>query len=221
MEHRFFSKNEEEQKRLLWKTGLALLVTSIAILAISYFTGFYFLVFLIPVVILIAAPFIDLPMGKKSGKFIYYSPLFITEEERNNRVIVHGGTLFDYVYTIKPEMQKRKRTEFVLYGYIKGLINFISEHENQNKDNLKIRGTSYIINRRTARRFGLQPVQKDFIQIVLLLFNYIPITLSYSFLKQKFLLPKMSDVQTYEGTLSEIAAHKEELIQLKNRLKPH
>lgn len=221
MEHRFFSKNEEEQKRLLWKTGLALLVTSIAILAISYFTGFYFLVFLIPVVILIAAPFIDLPMGKKSGKFIYYSPLFITEEERNNRVIVHGGTLFDYVYTIKPEMQKRKRTEFVLYGYIKGLINFISEHENQNKDNLKIRGTSYIINRRTARRFGLQPVQKDFIQIVLLLFNYIPITLSYSFLKQKFQLPKMSDVQTYEGTLSEIAAHKEELIQLKNRLKPH
>jgi len=221
VEHRFFSKNEEEQKRLLWKTGLALLVTSIAILAISYFTGFYFLVFLIPVVILIAAPFIDLPMGKKSGKFIYYSPLFITEEERNNRVIVHGGTLFDYVYTIKPEMQKRKRTEFVLYGYIKGLINFISEHENQNKDNLKIRGTSYIINRRTARRFGLQPVQKDFIQIVLLLFNYIPITLSYSFLKQKFQLPKMSDVQTYEGTLSEIAAHKEELIQLKNRLKPH
>ena len=221
MKHRFFSKNEEEQKRLLWKTGLALLVTSIAILAISYFTGFYFLVFLIPVVILIAAPFIDLPMGKKSGKFIYYSPLFITEEERNNRVIVHGGTLFDYVYTIKPEMQKRKRTEFVLYGYIKGLINFISEHENQNKDNLKIRGTSYIINRRTARRFGLQPVQKDFIQIVLLLFNYIPITLSYSFLKQKFQLPKMSDVQTYEGTLSEIAAHKEELIQLKNRLKPH
>jgi hypothetical protein len=220
VEHRFFSKNEEEQKRLLWKTGAVLFVTSIAILAISYFTGLYILVFLIPVVILIAAPFIDLPMGKKSGKFIYYSPLFITEEERNNKVTVHGGTLFDYVYTIKPEMQKRERTQFVLYGYISGLINFITEFEGQDKDNLKIRGTSYIINRRTASRFGLQPVQKDLGQVVLLLLNYIPITLSYSFLKQKLQLPKISDVQTFEGTLSEIAAHKEELFRLKHRLKP-
>ncbi len=220
MEHRFFSKNEEEQKRLLWKTGAVLFVTSIAILAISYFTGLYILVFLIPVVILIAAPFIDLPMGKKSGKFIYYSPLFITEEERNNKVTVHGGTLFDYVYTIKPEMQKRERTQFVLYGYISGLINFITEFEGQGKDNLKIRGTSYIINRRTASRFGLQPVQKDLGQVVLLLLNYIPITLSYSFLKQKLQLPKISDVQTFEGKLSEIAAHKEELFRLKHRLKP-
>ncbi|MDZ7756451.1 hypothetical protein [Rhodohalobacter sp.] len=220
MEHRFYQKNESEQKRILQKTGAVLFVMSIIILAISYLTDFYLLIFLIPVFILIAAPFIDLPMGKKSGKFIYYSPLFITEEERNNKVTVHGGTLFDYVYTIKPDMQGRERTQFVLYGYISGLVNFVSVHENQNKDNLKVRGTSYIINRRTARRFGLQPVQKDFLQILLLLFNYIPITISYSFLKQKLQFPKMSDVQTYEGTLSEIAAHKEELIRLKNRLKP-
>lgn len=220
MEHRFFQKNESEQRRLLWKTGAGLFAMSIAILAISYLTDFYLLIFMIPIMILIAAPFIDLPMGKKSGKFIYYSPLFITEEERNNRVTVHGGTLFDYVYTINPEMQGRERTRFVLYGYIAGLLNFISIHEDQDKDNLKIRGTSYIINRRTASRFGLQPVQKDFFQILLLLFNYIPISLSYSYLKQKLQLPKISDVQTYEGTLSEIAAHKEELVRLKHRLKP-
>lgn len=220
MEHRFFQKNESEQRRLLLKTGAGLFAVTIAILAISYLTGFYILVFLIPIVILIAAPFIDLPMGKKSGKFIYYSPLFITEKVRNNRVTVHGGTLFDYIYTINPAMQGRERTRFVLYGYISGLLNFISVHEDQDDDDLKIRGTSYIINRRTAKRFGLQPVRKDFFQILLLLFNYIPITLSYSFLKQKLQLPKISDVQTYEGTLSEMAAHKEELVRLKHRLKP-
>ncbi|MDZ7693685.1 MAG: hypothetical protein U5K69_21630 [Balneolaceae bacterium] len=169
---------------------------------------------------LIAAPFIDLPMGKKSGKFIYYSPLFITEKEKNNQVTVHGGTLFDYLFTISPNIKGRERTRFVLYGYISGLINFISQHENQDKDHLKVRGTSYIINPRTAARFGLQPVQKDFLQVLILLFNYIPITISYSFLKQELRFPKISDVQTYEGTFSEIAAHKEELVRLKNRLKP-
>lgn len=220
MKHQFYQKSESEQKKTLWKIGVGLFLICSVVLTISYLTGSYFLIFLIPIIILIAAPFIDLPMGRKSGKFIYYSPLFITEAERDNQVTVHGGTLFDYLFTISPEMHGRERTQFVLYGYISGLINFISQHEKKNKDNLKVRGTSYIINPRTASRFGLQPVQKDFLQVMILLFNYIPITLSYSFLKQKLQFPKISDVQTYEGTFSELAAHKEELIRLKQRLKP-
>jgi hypothetical protein len=220
MKHRFYQKSEFEQRRFLWKTGIFLFVFCSAIFIISYLTALYFLIFLIPVVILVTAPFIDLPVGKKNGKFIYYSPLFITEQERNNQVTVHGGTLFDYLYTISPDMQGHERTQLVLYGYISGLINFISELENQNKDKLKVRGTSYIINRRTASRFGFKPVQKDFLQVMILLLNYIPITLSYSFLKQKLQFPNISDVQTYEGTFSEIVVHKEELLRLKQRLKP-
>ncbi|MEX0660272.1 MAG: hypothetical protein WD381_05830 [Balneolaceae bacterium] len=220
MKHRFYEKNESDQKRVLWKIGALLFALCSAILAIIYLTGLFFLIFLIPVLILITAPFLDLPMGKKSGKFIYYSPLFITEKERNNRVTIHGGTLFDYLYTIPPEMQGRERTQCVLYGYVSGLINFISQHENQNKDNLNVRGTSYIINRRTATRFGFKPVKKDFLQVLILLFNYIPITLSTSFLKQKLQFPKISDVQTYEATFSKIEANKKELIRLKDRLKP-
>ena len=220
MNHQFYQKTESEQRKFLWKTGAFLSLICSVVLVTAYLSGFYLLIFLLPIVILIAAPFIDLPMGEKSGKFIYYSPLFIIEKEKNNQITVHGGTLFDYFFTVNPDMNGRERTQFVLYGYVSGLINFISQHENQDKDNLKVRGTSYIINTRTATRFGFHPVQKDFLQVLILIFNYIPITISYSFLKQKLRFPKISDVQTYESTFSEIAEHKDELIRLKHRLKP-
>lgn len=220
MTHKFFQKSESEQKKLLLFAGLILLLVCGSIAVIAYLSGFYVLGGLIPVFLLIAAPFFDLPAGRKKGSFIYYSPFFITEPKKDGTVIFHGGTLFDYVYTIRPELRGNARTKFVLYGYILGLIRFISEHEDQENSNLKVRGTSYIITRRTASRFGLKPVQKDFLQMVVLFFNYIPITLSNSFLKQKLSFPKFSNIQTFEGTFDQLCARKGELLRLKRQLKP-
>lgn len=219
MTHKFYQKSDSGQRRFLWKFGSLLFLVCSLILVIAYLSGFYFLGFLIPLFFLIAAPFLDLPMGRKSGKFIYYSPLFITEPEKDNKIIVHGGTLFDYLYTITPDLTGRERTKFVLYGYLLGLIKLISEYENQDKKNLRIRGTSYIINEKTAKRFGLHPVQTDFLQYLILLFNYIPITISNSFIKRKLHFPKISEIKTYEAEISEVSRHKEKLIQLKNQLK--
>lgn len=220
MKHTFYQKSDSEQRRILWKFGTLLFLICSLILVIAFLSGFYLLGFLIPVAILIAAPFLDLPMGRKNGKFIYYSPLFITEPERDRKIIVHGGTLFDYLYTISPDLNGPERTKFVLYGYLLGLINLISEYENQDEKDFQIRGTSYIINEKTAKRFGLQPVQTDFLQYLILLFNYIPITISNFFIKRKLHFPKFSDIKTYQGELSELARHKEKLIELKNKLKP-
>lgn len=104
MTHKFYQKTEREQSSILWMTIGALIITCGIILLISMVTGFYLLLILLPVLMLIAAPFVDLPMGKKAGKFIYHSPLFIAEKERDNKIVVHGGTLFDYIHTIHPEM---------------------------------------------------------------------------------------------------------------------
>jgi len=220
MTHKFYQKSDSEQNSFLWKFGALLFFVCSLIIVLAYLSNLYILGVLIPVVILIAAPFIDLPMGRKSGKFIYYSPLFITEPERNNRVVIHGGTLFDYLYTITPDLKGNERIKYVLYGYIIGLIKFIEEHENRNKDSLLVRGTSYIINQRTAARFGLKPVQTDLLQLFILLFNYIPITISNCFIKQTFHVPKISEIKTYQGELSELIKNKQKLIQLKTRLEP-
>ena len=220
MKHRFFQKSESEQKKtLLFLGGLLFLFCVIVVLA-AYLTEIYLLGGLIPIAILITAPFFDLPSGKKSGSFIYYSPFLITEPKKDGLVIFHGGTLFDYYYTLSPDIEGRERIRYVLYGYVLGFLRFISEHEKSDSENVTIRGTSYIINPRTASRFGLRPVRKDFLQILILLLNYIPITLSNSFLKQKLSFPKISNVQTYEGNFEQLAAQKDELLLLERRLQP-
>lgn len=218
MKHRFYEKPESEQKRFLWKVGILLFLISGSVLVISYLAEFYFLVVLLPLVLLVAAPFMDLPMGRKSGKFIYYSPVFITEKEKNDRIIVHGGTLFDYYFSIDPDLSPKKRTQTVLYGYIYGLSELISEYEQQYNENLRIRGTTYIMNQRTAERFGFKTVNTDLLQLIILLLNYIPLTISYSFLKKRVQFPNISEIKTYEVNMSELIEHKERLIHLKNRL---
>ena len=220
MNHRFFQKSESDQRKVLILLGGLLFLFCVIVVVVAHLTGFYLLGALIPIAILIAAPFFDLPSGKKNGSFIYYSPFLITEPKKDGLVVFHGGTLFDYYYAIPPELKGHERTRFVLYGYVMGFTRFISEHENEKTGDLKIKGTSYIINPRTASRFGLQPVQKDFSQVLILLFNYIPIMLSNSFLKQKLSFPILSNVQTYEGNFEQLAAQKDELLRLKHRLQP-
>jgi hypothetical protein len=220
MKHRFFQKSESEQRKILFFLGGLLFLFCVFIVLAAYFTGFYILGALIPVAILIAAPFFDLPSGKKNGTFIYYSPFLITEPKKDGLVVFHGGTLFDYYFTLRPDLEGRQRTRFVLYGFVLGFLRFITEHEKSASENVRIRGTSYIINQRTASRLGLRPVKKDFLQIIILLFNYIPITLSNSFLKQEISFPKLSNVQTYEATFAKLSDHKDELLRLKRRLQP-
>lgn len=220
MNHRFFQKSESDQKKILVFSGGLLFLFCVIVILIAYLSEFYLLAALIPIAILIAAPFFDLPSGKKNGSFVYYSPFLITEPKKDGLIVFHGGTLFDYYYTLPSDLEGRERTRFVLYGLVSGFLRFISEHEKEKNGNLTIRGTSYIMNTRTASRFGLRPVQKDFLQILILLFNYIPITLSNSFLKQKLSFPKLSNVRTYEANFEELVAQKDELLRLKRRLKP-
>lgn len=218
MQHRFYQKTEKEQRLFLMKVGAVLVLMSALILYISYLSGLYLLAGMIPVLILIAAPFIDLPMGKKSGSFIYHSPLFITEKPRDNKITIHGGTLFDYVFIMEKNMDAKTRTRMVFLGYVKGLLNFISQYEHDVNEDITLRGTSYILNERTAKYFGFTPVNTDIGQLIILLLNYIPLTISNSFIKKRLTFPRLSDIKTYEGKLSDVIEQKPKLIQLKARL---
>lgn len=218
MEHGFYKKSDREQKYLLIKTGVLIFTFSAALALIALSTKFYLLLFFIPIIFLIAAPFIDLPMGKKSGKFIYHSPLFISEKPLNDKIIIHGGTLFDYVFTIEKKMNANARTRFVLLGYVKGLLGFIQEHERGLDKDYTVRGTSYFVNERTAMFLGFSSVRTDFAQLIILLFNYIPLMTSGSYVKKGLTFPRLSEIKTYEAKLSQIIEHKSKLIQLKKRL---
>lgn len=219
MRHNYYLKSNREQNQIQLKiAGIALLI-NLVMLAISVVSGFYFIFFLsLAITLSIIAPFFDVPSLKKKGSLIYYSSLFVAEKESKGVVKIHGGSLFDYVFVIDKVLTGSQRTNFILQQYIEGLLNLINDFEKKHNTTVKIQGTSYIINERTASKLGLKAVKTDFIQKCILVFNYVPLSISNSFSKRKLSLPNLSNSKTFEGELEELIKRKQVLQNLNNKL---
>lgn len=174
--------------------------------------------FLLAITLSIAAPFFDVPSLKESGALKYYSSLFIAERPKDGVIKIHGGTLFDYVFVFDRSWNGKQRTTFVLQQYMEGLLTLIEEFENSSSDDLTIKGTSYIINQRTAERVGFSVTDIDYIQKLSLMYNYFSVTLSHSIAKGKLSFPKISETKTFEAKLSELRERKEYIRTMHSKL---
>lgn len=221
MKHRFYTKTEKEQNKILLLIGFGAFIVILSFLFISFKTGFYLIgILVLSIVLSIVAPFFDTPSLKKSKKLIYHSLLFLSEKPKNGVIIIHGGTLFDYVFVLDKKMNGRQRTKFILQQYLQGLLNLIEQYEFNNKNgNLKVRGTSYIINESTAERIGFRINKTDFIQKLIITFNYFNILISSSIAKDKLSFPNLNDTKTFEATLNDLVERKEYIRNLNNKLK--
>ena len=219
MEHKFYLKTEKEQKQVQFKlAGLAiffnlilfilLFIIGLPLLSILVFSG----------TLSIIAPFFDTPSLVKQGQLIYYSPLFLTEKEKNGVVTIHGGTLFDYYYVLDRTLNGTQRTNLIIKGYLDGLLNLIEEYEDKVPNSIKIKGTSYIINERTANKIGLKKVKTSLLQRFILGFNYINLTSSYSLAKAKLSFPNLRNTHTFEGDLDTLIQQKAYLLRFKKML---
>lgn len=172
---------------------------------------------MIAISISIIAPFFDTPSLKKSGKLIYYSPLFIIEKPKNGTIKIHGGTLFDYYFVIDKKMNGKQRTNFIIQQYLQGLLCLIEEHKNDK--NLKIRGTSYIMNKRTAEKIGFKIVKTDLLQKMILTYNYFNIFISNSISKNKISFPNLKEIKTYEADFQRLNERIDYIEKLNDKLK--
>lgn len=219
MRHNYYSKSYREQNQIQLKiAGVALLI-NLVMLAICVVSGFYFVFFLsLAITLSIIAPFFDVPSLKKKGSLIYYSSLFVAEKESKGVVKIHGGSLFDYVFVLDKSLNGSQRTNFILQQYVEGLLNLINDFEKRQNTTVKIQGTSYIINHRTASKLGLKVVKTDFIQKCILVLNYIPLSISNSFAKRKLSFPNLRNSKTFKGELVELIKRKQDLQNLNNKL---
>jgi len=200
--------------------GSGAFLVILASIFISWKTGIYlFAILTSTIVISIIAPFFDTPTLIKSGKIIYHSPLFISERPRKGVIKIHGGSLFDYVFVIDRQMTGNQRTRFILQQFLEGLLNLIDEHKNNKGDILTVRGTSYIINSRTAKRIGFRVIKTDNIQKLILMYNYFNVLISHSIAKGKLSFPKLNETITFETGLSELAGREKFIRNLNNQLK--
>jgi len=218
LNNRFYNKNNKEKNRILLLIAvLSLTIIGFSII-ISIYSGIYLIGFLMFAITLsIAAPFFDLPALKKSGRIIYYSSLFLTEKPKNNVVKIHGGTLFDYYFVIDRKMNGKQRTDFIIQQYLEGLLSFIEKHKNDNQ--IKINGTSYIINERTAEKIGFKIIETDILQKVIITYNYFNILISNSIAKNKLSFPNLYKTKTFEAEINQLVERKEYIERLNKSLK--
>lgn len=147
---------------------------------------------------------------------IYYSPLFITEKLKNGLIKIHGGTLFDYYFVIDKKMNGKQRTNFIIQQYLDGLLQLIEKYENNKK--IKIQGTSYIINERTAEKIGFKIVETNILQKLILIYNYFNILASNSIAKNKLSFPNINKTKTFETDMSQLIERKEYIEKLNKSL---
>ncbi|TDN88116.1 hypothetical protein DET49_10966 [Salegentibacter sp. 24] len=218
--HKFYIKSNKEQTLEILKfSGLALLIF-LGFVLIGLFLEWYFLPLLaLPLILSVLAPFIDTPQGKKQGKLIYYTPLFITEKIKNEKIIIHGGTLFDYYYVLDRNWKERQRIRFILRQYILGLLKLSESFHAKNAEYISLEGTSYILNERTAEKLGFHKKRTNFLQQFILTYNYLQILLANSIAKGKLSFPDLARVNTYTAPLSAIKQNKIFLKQLADKLK--
>src|SRR5690554_2129300 len=220
MKHRFWLKSKKEQHQIQFLVGLSVFLVILVALFISWITGIYLMVVLtIPVMLSIAAPFFDVPSLTKSGGLIYYSSLFLAEKTKNETIKIHGGTLFDYVFVIDKKMNGKQGTNLIIQQYLEGLLNLIEKNENNQSKNIIVRGTSYIINQRTATRIGFKIIKTDNVQKLLLICNYFNILLTYSIAKGKLSFPKLKETKTFQISMGELIERKGLIRNLEGKLK--
>lgn len=220
MKHGFYQKSKREQHQIQFLIGLFAFIIILAFLFISVKTGLFFLVILaFTITLSIIAPFFDTPSLKKSGALVYHSPLFLSEKPKKGMIKIHGGTLFDYVFVIDRNLNGKQRTKFILQQYLEGLLQLIEEHEHTHSGDLKIRGTSYIINERTVKRIGFKVVETDGIQSVILLYNYFNLLIANSIAKGKLSFPNMNEIKTFETTLENLIERKDFIRDMNEKLK--
>ena len=220
MNHRFYLKTNKDQKKIQPKIAAIALSLNLIILFFSILSGCYATSLLsISTTLSIIAPFFDIPILKKNGKLIYYSSLFIAEKEENGLIKVHGGSLFDYVFVIDKCLSGKQRTNFILQKYLEGILSLIKHYEKNQKTSLKIKGTSYILNARTAEKIGFDIVRTELLQKLILTYNYVNILISNSIAKRKISFPKLNNIKTFESNIEKLIKRKAYIEGLKNRLK--
>jgi hypothetical protein len=93
----------------------------------------------------ILAPFIDTPFLVKKGKLKYYSKLLLAEND--NVMVIHGGTLFDYYFTLDKTLHLDKEN-----FYFTTIFRRSPDNCGKKSQNLQIKATTYILNERTGKK---------------------------------------------------------------------
>ncbi|WP_209403573.1 hypothetical protein [Pseudozobellia sp. WGM2] len=217
MQHRYYQKTREERKIVNFKLGFLVVAVTVLLLCLFHFSDFFlFLPLGFWMLLSILASFVDTPSMVKSGRLKYYSHLLLAEKEKNNQIVIHGGTLFDYYFTLSKNDSGAKRRNLVLAEYLRGLS--VLAQKNEIKADVQIKGTTYVLNERTAQKIGFVSKRPEGIQMLILLLNYPALIASKSFVAKKISLPNLMNTRTFTTNIETLRAHQDKIRKMSNIL---
>lgn len=151
----------------------------------------------------------------KSGKLVYLSAFLFRQQTAPQQLRLHGGTVFDYYFSLDLEQPARIRRKAVITGILQGLQQLA---ESPDDDTTRIRLTSYILNERTARAAGLQPAAREPLQMLLIILNWPALVLAQYMAGAETRFPAPSAIRTFGGTLGDLRKQQQTLAQLTHYL---
>jgi hypothetical protein len=127
--------------------------------------------------------------------------------------------LFDYIFVLDKSLSGKQRTNFILQKYLEGILNLIKDCEKNQNTSLKIKGTTYMLNVRTAEKLGFKSIRTELIQKLILTFNFVNILISNSIAKNKISFPKLHNIKTFESNIEKLTKRKAFIEELHEKLK--
>jgi len=135
--------------------------------------------------------FTSYPFFKLIGVYTYYSPMLLGYMANKVQIDLHSGGSFDYLLVMSKNMRGAMVRRSLMVFHIAGLLRIIEQIE-QGKipASVKIIGTSYFFNERTAKKIGFELREPSFFYRLNLFVNFLDLFWMYSLSQGKLSIPK-------------------------------
>ena len=163
--------------------------------------------------------FLITPFFRLIGLFRYLSPMVIVFAPNKKRFDLHNGTSFDYLITGLYRDSGLSLRNKMMGHYIDALLNIVQMIENKEiPETIIVRGSSYFFSARTAEKLGFKVSGTSIPERLNILLNYVDLLWMYSLANDRLQLPDLRNIKTASTSGTELVAHRDQLIRIKNLL---
>lgn len=188
-----------------------------AIIENGYSNAIYYFLFLIYVPV---GQFAFTPIFKLIGVYKYYSPMLLGYMANDNKIDLHSGGSFDYLFVMRKFRAGIEISTNLLIFHVEGLMKIIQLIENKSiPESVSIVGTSYFFNDRTLSKMGFESVKPSFFYRLNLFVNFIDLIWMYSLSKGKLSIPKLWNAKKASISGAKLVESKKAIEDVYNKMK--
>jgi len=200
-------------KILQWIIAIIMFIIMLAIftiwmkIVVKNSLGFFLIFIVAPL-----GQFFTTPFFRLIGLYRYLSPMLLVFGASDKKYDLHNGTSFDYLFVMrkyKPGIKLRQKN---LEYYLGGLLRIVEKIENKSlSENVIVRGSSYFLSDRTAKRLGFQLSKTNIVEELNILANYLDLIWMYSLAQGELVFPSLKNIKTAEIKGTDLVANKTKL----------